>query len=525
MRSLLAMTGIVWRTRRRAVILWTMALSATMAFTAIAVAGLYDTPAKIQGYADAVTSGSALVAINGRVEGINTLGGVIQDEFGFLASFLLPLLGISLVAASTRRDEQLGRLELLLAGRIRRSDPTTAALLVAGAAIVTTPVLFAAGLVAAGVPVAGAVLYSLALGALAFVFAGLAAVLAQVVPYSRGVYTWSLIILVVAYVTRGVGDVKGLWITWLSPLGWAEKASPFAAQRWWTLLVPLAVGTGLGAAAVALARRRDLGSSLRRSGAGPERASAALRSPLGLATRIHAPAALGWLAGGVLLAGMLGALAQPMLDALGANSSLAQAMGIDRGDLTNGFLAATQLYVAIIACGYVVQAVGALRAEEAEGRLETRLAGVLSRRAWLGAQAAVVATGLLVVVLVPSWVLAVTANWSTGGSVSLSAVMGAGLAYLPAELLLGGLALALFGIRPRLFALAWLVYGVTVFVAFLGPSLHFRQVVLDLSPTTHVGYPPLDPVQVGGLVVLGAVAAVLVAVGFGAFRSRGIPQG
>ena len=324
--------------------------------------------------------------------------------------------------------------------------------------------------------------------------------------------------------TRGVGDVEGLWITWLSPLGWVEKASPFAAQRWWTLLVPVAVASALGAAAVALARRRDLGSSLRRSGAGPARASAALRSPLGLAARIHGPATLGWLAGGVLLAGMLGALAQPMLDALGANASLAQAMGIASGDLRDGFLAATQLYVAIVACGFVVQAIGALRTEEAEGRLEARLAGVLSRRRWLGAQVTVVAAGLLVVVLVPSLVLAATASWSTGGSVSLAAVMGAGIAYLPAEVLLGGLALALYGIRPRLFALAWLVYGVTVFVAFLGPSLRFRQIVLDLSPTTHVGYPPLDPVQVGGLVVLGVLAAALLAVGFGAFRGRGIPQ-
>ena len=518
------MTGIVWRTRWRAVVVWTLVLSASMAFTAVAVAGLYNTPEKIQGYADAVTSGSALVAINGRVEGINTLGGVIQDEFGFLASFLLPLLGISLVAASTRRDEQLGRLELLLAGRIRRSDPTAAALLVATAAIVTTSALFAAGLVAVGVPVAGSILYSLALGALAFVFAGIAALLAQVVPYSRGVYTWSLIILAVAYVTRGVGDVEGLWITWLSPLGWAERAAPFAAQRWWTLLVPLVVGWALAVAAVALARGRDLGSSLRRSGAGPARASAALRSPLGLAARTHGPATLGWLAGGVLLAGMLGALAQPMLDALGANSSLAQAMGIASGDLSNGFLAATQLYVAVIACGYVVQAIGALRAEEAEGRLETRLAGVLSRRRWLGAQVTVVGAGLLVVVLVPSSVLAATASWSTGGSVSLSAVMGAGIAYLPAEVLLGGVALALYGIRPRLFGLAWLAYGVTAFVAFLGPSLHFRQVVLDLSPTTHVGYPPLDPVHVGGLVTLGVLAVALLVAGFAAFRGRGIPQ-
>ena len=146
------MVGIVWRTRRRGILVWVLALAASMVGTAAAVAGLYDTPAKIHTYAEAVTSGSALAAINGHVEGIDTLGGVIQDEFGFLASFLLPLLGIALIAGSTRREEESGRLEMILGGRIARHQPALAALVVATAAILATSVVFAAGLVALGGP-------------------------------------------------------------------------------------------------------------------------------------------------------------------------------------------------------------------------------------------------------------------------------------------------------------------------------------------------------------------------------------
>src|SRR5690348_14015733 len=160
------MAGIVWRTRRRALLVWVLALAAAMIGTAAAVAGLYDTPSKIHTYASAVTSGSALAAINGHVEGIDSLGGVIQDEFGFLASFLLPLLGIGLVAGSTRREEESGRLETVLGGRIARHQPVLAALVVATTAIVVTAVLFAAGLIVSGVPSSRALLYSAALGAL-----------------------------------------------------------------------------------------------------------------------------------------------------------------------------------------------------------------------------------------------------------------------------------------------------------------------------------------------------------------------
>ena len=522
LRTMLSITAHI---QRRMALIWILVLGASMFGTAESIAALYDSPAKIHSYADAVTSGSALMAINGKVEGIDTLGGVIQDEFGFLAAFLLPLVGIALVARATRLEEESGRLELLLGGRIARHEPTMAALLVATATILATSVLFAVGLSVTGVPLAGSVLYALSLGALAFVFAGLAALFAQLTLHSRGVYTWSLIVLVASYVLRGVGDVAHTWVTWLSPLGWAEKTAPFGEQRWWVLAIPLAGGLALGSVALWLAARRDLGSAMVRSSLGPERAAWRLRGPIGLAVWIHRPATLGWLAGAVLLTGMMGALAQQLLEAMAGNPALAEAMGITTGTPMDGFIAATQLYVAVIAAGYLVQAIGTLRTEEAEGRLETRLSGTLSRVHWLGSHALVVFGGLILIVLGASLVLGLATALSVGDTAELGATLGSGLAYLPAELVLAALALALYGLRPRLFGLAWVGLAMMVLIALLGPGLKFRQWALDLSPTTHVGNPPLGAIQTTPLLLMTGIAAALTAIGFAAFRRRGVPQG
>ena len=523
--GLRAMLDVQWRTHRRGTLVWMFALIASMVGTAAAVAGLYTTPEKIHTYAQAVTSGDALVAINGRVEGIDSLGGIIQDEFGFMAAFLLPLLGISLVAKVTRREEEAGRLEAVLGGRVARHVPVLAGVIVASAAIFVTAIAFALGLIASGVPATGSVLYAASLGALAFVFAGLAALLAQVTLHSRGVYVWSLLILAVAYLLRGVGDVSKTWVTWLSPLGWAEKAAPFRAMRWWTLLIPLAVGGLLATLAVQVAARRDLGSSLLRGGAGPARATTWLRSPLGLATTIHRPGVLGWLAGALILAGMMGALAQQFVDAFDGNPAMAQAIGLSGAHPEDGFLAVTQLYIAIIATGYAVQAVGNLRAEETAGRLEPRLSGTLSRMRWLAAHGLVIVTGLVAIVAVSSVVLAAGTAWSMGTAMHLGRVIGAGAAYLPAELLVGALALALFGLRPRAFPAGWAAFAFVAFIAFLGPGLKLAGWVLDLSPTTHVGNPPLGTVQALPLVVLSAIAAALGLAAAVGFRRRGVPQG
>ncbi len=519
-----AVLGVQWRTHRRGTLVWMLALIAILVGTAGSIAGLYATPEKIHSYAQAATAGEALLAINGRVEGIDSLGGIIQDEFGFFAAFLLPLLGISLVTLVTRSEEEAGRLEAVLAGRVARHVPVLAGLTIASAAIVVTTIAFALGLIAFGVPATRSVLYAASLGALAFVFGGLAALLAQVILHSRGVYTWGLLVLGVAYVLRGVGDVTNTWITWLSPLGWAEKAAPFGDMRWWTLLIPLVAGGLLGALAVLVAGRRDLGSALIRGGAGPARATSWLRSPLGLATAIHRPATLGWLAGAVILAGTMGALAQQFINAVLGNPAMAAAFGMSGAQPVDAMVALTQLYVAIIATGYAVQAVGSLRGEETAGRLEIRLSGRLSRTRWLAAHGFVIVSGLLVIVLVSSIVLAAGMAWSMGTAVNLGRVLGAGAAYLPAELLVGGLALALFGLRPRAFPTAWAALAVVTFIAFLGPGLKLPAWLLDLAPTTHVGNPPLGTVEALQLAALGAIAAALgVAAALG-FRRRGVPQ-
>ena len=519
-----AMLGIQWRTHRRGTLVWMFALIAMMVGSAGAVAAIYTTPEKIHTYAQAVTAGDALVAINGRVEGIDTLGGVIADEFGFLAAFLLPLLGIRLVAQVTRREEEAGRLEAVLAGRVARHVPVVAGLTLASAAIFVTAIAFALGLIASGVPATRSVLYAASLGTLAFVFAGLAALLAQVTLHSRGVYMWGLLVLAGAYVLRGVGDVTNTWVTWLSPLGWAEKAAPFGDMRWWTLLIPLAMGGLLATLAVLVAGRRDLGSSLVRGGAGSARATTWLRSPLGLATAIHRPAMLGWLAGAVILAGMMGVLAQQFIGAVAGNPAMAEAIGMSNAQPVNGIVAVTQLYIAIIATGYVVQAVGSLRGEETAGRLEVRLSGTLSRTRWLAAHGLVIVTGLVVIVVVSSIVLAAGTAWSMGTAVDPGRVLGAGAAYLPAELVVGGLALALFGLRPRAFAASWAAFALFAFIALLGPGLKLAGWVLDLSPMTHVGNPPVGTVEALPLVALGTITAVLGGAAAIGFRRRVVPQ-
>jgi ABC-2 type transport system permease protein len=247
--------------------------------------------------------------------------------------------------------------------------------------------------------------------------------------------------------------------------------------------------------------------------------------PIGLAAYIQRSTFAGWLVGSLALAAVMGALASEVIDAVLGNPSLSNLVAFTSDDAADGFLALTQVYLAIIACGYVVQALGALRHEEADDRLEPILAGAVSRRHWLSAQLVVVIGGLVVLVVASAVVLGVATALSTGDSGYVATLLGAGLAYLPAELVFTGIAVALFGLAPRMYAVAWASFGVATFIALLGQGLQMPQWMLDISPTTHIGNPPLGNVDTLSLVVLTLISAALVVTGIAAFRRRLIPQG
>ncbi|MDY7104753.1 MAG: hypothetical protein S0880_26510 [Actinomycetota bacterium] len=517
-------SDVQWRFRHRNVVIWVLAVAATLAATAIGVARLYDTPTEIQEYADSVSSG-ALYAINGKFEGINTLGGVIQDEFGFLASFLLPLMGLAMMAGPTRGEEEAGRLELLLARPVDRRAPVVGAFVVTTAALVAVTVLMGLAMGAAGVPFWRGMLYAASLGALAYCFAGIAAVAAQLVRHARGVYTVGFAVLVAAYVLRGVGDTIDLWVVWLSPLGWAEKVDAFGPARTWALAIPLVVGTAGIVTAAALAGRRDVGDSTLQYGiGGPSEASSWLRRPIGTAAWIHRGSLLGWMAGALAFVGMFGALAQQVVDAIVENAQLADALNTSTENPADGFFAITLVYLALIAIGYVAAAFAVLRRQETDGHLEPILAGSVSRIRWLATQYLVIGVGLLAILAAGTITLALTAAASLGESGVIGDLIVAGLAYVPAVAFVAGIAAALFGLRPQLFPLVWAVVGVIAFIAFLGPGLELPMLVRNLSPTQHVGNPPDGDVEIWGLVIMSTLALVLGAIGIAGLRDRDVPQ-
>ena len=128
------------------------------------------------------------------------------------------------------------------------------------------------------------------------------------------------------------------------------------------------------------------------------------------------------------------------------------------------------------------------------------------------------------VVLAASGLGAGIADAANSGDLGrLPLLVGSSVALANAVWVLIGVAVALFGLAPRLAAAAWGALAACYLAAFLGPLLGLPEWVMDVSPYTHVPLLPAASFDLVPLLGLTLVAAALVIVGLVGFRRRNVP--
>ena len=505
------------------------------ALTIIAVSGgyalkeVYKTPAERASLAATVYHDAALSFLYGQLHG-SSAGAILAWRYLSYAALAAGLMSIFLVIRHTRADEEAGRLELVGSTVVGRHAPLAAAVLVAVVANVVVFVLGAAVLIASGLPSAGSVGYALAEVSCGLVFAAVAAIAAQISGTARGARGIAIAVLGIAFFLRGVGDSgtsHGLrWMTWLSPIGWAELVRPFTGNQWWVLALPAAAtlaGIGVG---VALGGFRDQGAGMVQPRPGPARAGPLLTGPVGLTWRQQRAALAGW-AAGFLVGGLaIGVVADGIGKLVGSSAAVTKALRNIGGQaaLTNAYLAACMSLLGLVAAAYAVSVVLRLRAEEADGRSELVLTTPVSRLRWGGSH-------LLVTALVTAAVLLIGGlGMGVGYGVAIAALgtqlpglLGAALAQLPASLAVAGVAAALVGLLPRWSVPgAWTAVAICGFIGVFGPALNLPQAVLDISPFTHTPKLPGGTLTAAPLIWVAAAALALAAAGLAGLRHRDI---
>jgi ABC-2 type transport system permease protein len=257
-----ALTHSALRRERGRIAAWVLGIVALVVATIGSIEGLYPTAADLEQAARASRDNAAAIVFNGPPQGLDTVGGQVAFQAGAFGLVMVGLMSMFMLGRLTRGEEEAGRLELLRSLPIGAHSPTAAALMIVLAMDVAVGVSVAVTSIALGLPLMGSVVFGTSFALFGVFFASVTLVATQLSPFTRVAYGITGAALGASFALRAIGDVGDGSVSWLSPIGWAQKARPFAGNAWWPFLVLLAGTAALVVLAANLASRRDLGGGL-----------------------------------------------------------------------------------------------------------------------------------------------------------------------------------------------------------------------------------------------------------------------
>ena len=509
--------------------LWVFGLSLMMLYFANAL-GTVLTDEALKSMA-ALASSPMFALIGGPGYGFDsiTVGKIIVGVYSVYIMIGAALMSILTISRHTRVEEQSGRAELIRANIIGRHAPLAAALI-----LVALMNLLLVGLLAvifqfSAIEVdsfQSSLLLASSIGSAGLFFAGVTAVTAQISAYSRTASGIAGVVLAVSFVVRGLGDMSFVqggnlgWMSWLSPLGWAQQTAPLTLDRWWPLIISLLVTTFLIALSFVLQTRRDLDAGLLPDRLGEATAPTWLRNSLTFAFLLQRSTLLWW-SFALLLGGLIfGAFVQPMAE--NAEGMPPEIMIVFGGSdkMVEGYLGFMGLYFAIMSAIYAILAAQSLRTEEEMVRTETLLAAGISRKGWLESWALVTMLGSLILQTLAGFGVGIGASLTTGDwSLCRSALIGH-IIQTPAVWLLFGIAITFYGIAPRFIGVTWAVFAWGAARSLFGDILQFKDAVLATSVFRTIGQYPNETISWGVIGLLLALSIALLTIGVQGFRRR-----
>jgi ABC-2 type transport system permease protein len=528
------------RDYRVAILGWGIGMGLVVISPMASVAALVTTPQARQ----QLISLAATFAWNADPVAVDTIGGYATFKIGIFM-FLIAIWPLLAGSRMLRGEEDRGSLDVLLSLPRPRLSVALEKLAAMWTALFAMGVLIGLLAFAGGKKFGGdfglgdALLFGLNLALVCAVIGGLALLISQFTEERGPAAGWTAGLLLVFVVLDMVHRVvpNSEWISRLSPIYYYNLSKPLVPSygvNAGAMVVLLAMAAILGAAAVRLFVRRDVGGTvpLPRWLRLPERQTSralpvgdwSLRSVYMRGLGMIAAPAFWWTLGIAAFAGWMVYVVQLMESKLSALLSGSPTMtnlikNLGGGDVgvNAGFLSAMFFFLPLFLMAFAVTQVNRWSADEGDGRLELVLATPQSRRAVLLGRFAALATATVAISVITLLASAVAAA-AAGLNLDSGHLAAATLGMIPLGLLIAAIGYLASGWMRTAAdtGLLSFVLAAWFFISFIGPELKLPDATLRLSAFYYYGTPLLHGLQVTS--ELGVLAVAALALGLGTLR-------
>jgi ABC-2 type transport system permease protein len=521
---------ITGRTIRGAIIL-AFIFGAYTASKSVGYAAAYPTLRAREMLSSSFASNIGLKALLGSPHQLQTVVGFAAWNTFMILVVVSAIWSYMTATRVFRGEEDAGRWEIILAGRTssRRAAINVFAglgysLLVFFAIMATLFALIGA-IKNVGFSPGAAIYFSLAVSANAALFAALGGLASQIMPTRAQALRATTAIFGLSYILRAAADVSGThWLLDVSPIGWIEQLHPLSQLNGWWLLPIIGLTFVMVWAAVFLAGRRDLGSSIVTDHDTSVPHTTFLNGAVSADIRLSRASIISWVAG-IILGGTFFASFTKTADQAVGDSATAQHIfsHFTQGSSSVGtktYLGIVFFIIMIVVMCYAASAASSMREDESHSYLDNLLVQPVSRLRWLVGRAL-----LAILIVCLASLLAGIAVWFTlagqGSGISLhTALMATINSAVPGILILGIGVLGL-GIAPRLTsATAYCAIGWSFLVQMVSSGIKLNHWILDTSIFNHVALAPATQPRWTTDLVLVMIALALFSLGVVAFNKR-----
>jgi ABC-2 type transport system permease protein len=465
----------------------------------------------------ALADNPAVRTLAGPPVALDDPGGFTVWRTGTTVSLLASVWIMFAATRFTRGEEDNGRWDLLLAGRLRTADLVVRYLAVVTGSAMLIGAAVAAALLSAGTHPAGAVIHAAGITGIVLTFAATALLAAQVMPRQSSATGITVAAICVGVVLRMIADGSHqlAWMAWATPFGLAARSAPYAENRVGPLMVLGAFPIVLAAAALLAARHRDLGDGIVavRNTRAPR--TRLLHSIGGFALQRTARTTLGWAVGIAAYYFLVGAMLAYLLDLIENNkrfAELAAASGLRGHEL---YLIAAALFglLAVPTGLYATMRLATMVVDEKAGRWTLLFAQPVSRVRLLCTETVITVGGMVAL-----HCSAAVALWGgaklTGTPLQLGDSLAGALNSLPVAILAAGATAVGIGLLP---SAAGAIGALPLVGGFLvNLILQITKAprwIATLSPWAHLAPVPDTAPNWAATIILLLIAATLTGVG------------
>lgn len=459
-----------------------------------------------------------------------TLGAMYAHEMLLFCGLFAMIIAVLHVVSHTRKEEDLGLMELVRSFQIGRQANSLAAMM----EIVFINVLlalFISGMMmsfgANTISVEGSLSFGASIGMAGIIGAGIALFMAQIMPDSSAAIGSALGIIGLLYIVRATTDVSNVDLSMFNPLGWTYLTYPFTENNWILLIFALIFSVIMVIIAFALEGNRDMGAGYLPEREGRESAKKSLLSVRGLFIKINKGVMVGWLIAFVIMGAAFGSIYGDMHTFLESNEMMKQMFSQSGVSIEESFTGTIMMVMIGLVSILPIVIVNKLFSEESLSHLSQLYATKVTRSQFYWTSIGLAIFSGVVGILLVAGGLGGTAISAMGDKSTMDIVdfLAAGYNFLPSVLFFTGLAALALGWAPKLGKVIYVYLGYSFLINYFGGILELPEWFSKTAIQSWIPRMPMENFDAPIFIIITVISIALMVIGYLGYSRRDMIEG